>query len=706
MAAAKGTKGTMLLPVLIFGYLETLRQAVFHAFGWAGSGQALTISVLIVLLYQFTDYFYPSGVRRKVTGSAAVLYAGMVWYVNRSNGPGEISRAGEVLFGLPDFGLGSISPEYYGAFCFFVVSFYALLVFLITGYIIEKKNLTEMLFFGMLLQGVAVIVSGKGIMGYVALNVCCSVGLRSQVWLLEMESDFRVRQVRGAGLNIRSWSWVSLVFITAVVMVTSMLPAGKPRIDLAATGNRIAMQVTGNSAAVRQAAAGSYDLFWKRLENFDLKGEVAADNRPVMYVKSTQPFYWRGDTADFYTGKGWRNTLVPRSLGNDEISNPYSRNVAVDKVEQVFVLAPGVSSQVIFSPGLPAKVELHGEDIMTDAGGNIYTSGLTSGGTYRVVSYIPERDEARLRRGTAEYPLEIKQYYLQLPQNLPERVGRLAEKLTMHARNSYDKAVILEDYISSNYAYNLSVKPASGSRDVTDYFLFDLKKGYCTYHSTAMVVMLRSIGIPARWVKGFTPGTFEPESGVYEVTMGDAHSWVEVYFADYGWVPFEPTPTFALIGAGTAPGETAVTTKNSGPGEDLQGLSPEEILDIEDDGFSWGAALVSGFIIVGAGFGYYLWRTRGIFRIGTGDRIRDMYISLVELLSRRGFPRTSDQTPFEYVQELYGKVPEDDYAGICAVTNAYLADKYGKRELSREEFEEVRSVWRALVNKWTEKPGD
>ncbi|MBU7008506.1 transglutaminase TgpA family protein [Phosphitispora fastidiosa] len=705
MATAKGVKGTALLPVLIFGYLETLRRATFHGFGWSGSGQALTIIVVIVLLYQFTDYFQPSGVRRKATGTAAIIYAILVWYINRSNEPGEISKAGELFFGLPNFGLGSISLEYYGAFCFFVVSFYALLVFLITGYIIEKNNLAEMFFFGILLLGVLIIVSGESITGYVILNVFFSIGLRSQVYLLEMESDFRVRRARGSGLNIRSWSWISLAFIIPVVLAASMLPTGRPRIDLVSAGNKLAMEVTGKSAAVKQAAAGSYDVFWGRLQKFDLKGEVVTETRPVMYVKSEQPFYWRGDSADFYTGKGWRNTLLPRSLNGGEISSPYSRNVSVDKVEQVFVLAPGVTSQVIFSPGLAAQVELQEEDIRIDTGGNIYTSGLNPGGTYRVISYIPKRDEAQLKRSIDEYPLDIKQLYLQLPSGVPERVGTLAEKLTAHVRNPYDKAVIIEDYLSSKYAYDLSVRPASGSRDVTDYFLFDLQKGYCTYHSTAMVVMLRSIGIPARWVKGFTTGVYNPETEVYEVTMGDAHSWVEVYFADYGWIPFEPTPSFALTGVGGAPNAVLAGAETSGQETEFQGLSPEEILNTGDEGFPWGMALALVIVIAGAAVVYLLWRTKNIFKIGTGDQIRDMYISLVEMLKRKGYPRTSSQTPLEYVRGLSDQLP-DDYCSIFTVTNAYLTDKYGKGKLSREELEEVRSVWRALVNKWTEKPGD
>ncbi|WP_418791683.1 transglutaminase TgpA family protein [Phosphitispora sp. TUW77] len=705
MATAKGVKGSALLLILIFGYLETLRRAIFYSFGWSGYGQALTVMVLLVLTCQFINYYSPSELKRKLIAIMSFLYAVIVWYINRSCGPAEISLVEEILFGLPHFQLGSISPEYFGAFCFFVVSFYALLAFLITSYIIETKNTAEMFFFGFFLLSVLMIVLGESILEYVVLNIFFSMGLRIQIYLLETESDFRVRQVQGAGVNIRFWSWISLLFVIVIVLAALILPPLRPSINLLSSGNRIAMLVTGNSTGTKQAASGSYDLFWKRCENFDLKGEVVIENKLVMYVKSSQPFYWRGDTSDFYTGQGWQNTLYPWRVDNGEIPNPYSRIVGMDKIEQVFSLAPGVSSEVVFSSGIPVQVQLQEEYLSIDAGGNIYLAGLNLGGTYRVISYIPERDEAKLKDSTAEYPLEIKKLYLQLPQDIPERVGRLAAKLTTHAENPYDKAVIIEDYISSNYPYDLAVKPVSGSQDVTDYFLFELKKGYCTYHSTAMVVMLRSLGIPARWVKGFTSGILNSETGVYEVCMNDAHSWVEVYFADYGWVPFDPTPSVIGGETGTSADAILAITNTSSHEAEFQGLSPEEIINSKEEGVSWLPVLVLAVIIAAAAVVYYLYRTRNIFRIGTGDLIRDIYISLVEILNRKGYPKKHNQTPLEYAQDLSDKLP-DDYSSIFTITNAYLVDKYGKRRLGREELEEVRAVWLDLVKKWTEKPGD
>jgi len=133
--------------------------------------------------------------------------------------------------------------------------------------------------------------------------------------------------------------------------------------------------------------------------------------------------------------------------------------------------------------------------------------------------------------------------YTQLPDTITPRVKNLAEDLTKDLDNNYDKAKAIETYLSRNYPYTLVPGNPPRSKDFVDYFLFEGKKGYCTYYASAMTVLLRCIDIPARYVEGYIlpPDTKE---GVYQVTNQQAHSWVEVYFNDYGWIPFEPTSPF------------------------------------------------------------------------------------------------------------------------------------------------------------------
>ena len=145
---------------------------------------------------------------------------------------------------------------------------------------------------------------------------------------------------------------------------------------------------------------------------------------------------------------------------------------------------------------------------------------------------------------------QVGREYLQLPSSLPERVKTLANSLTETKDNMYDKAKAIEDYLgSAKFSYETQNVAVPGrDEDYVDQFLFDTMIGYCDNFSTSMIVMLRSIGIPARWVKGYTSGQlYETQmdgNNVYEVTNNNAHSWVEVYFPNRGWVTFEPTKGF------------------------------------------------------------------------------------------------------------------------------------------------------------------
>ncbi len=137
----------------------------------------------------------------------------------------------------------------------------------------------------------------------------------------------------------------------------------------------------------------------------------------------------------------------------------------------------------------------------------------------------------------------IKERYTQLPDTITDRVQQLAKDITKDKDNFYDKAKAIENYLSQNYPYTLTPGNPPRSRDFVDYFLFEGKKGYCTYYASAMTVLLRCLDIPARFVEGYILPPSK-EKGVYKVTNEQAHAWVEVYFEGFGWIPFEPTSPF------------------------------------------------------------------------------------------------------------------------------------------------------------------
>lgn len=160
--------------------------------------------------------------------------------------------------------------------------------------------------------------------------------------------------------------------------------------------------------------------------------------------------------------------------------------------------------------------------------------------SYQADSLIPLISADELRTSETVYPNDIRARYLSVPNTVPQRVLDLAKELTINANNPYDKAKALETYLRT-YPYSLEIAPPPPDRDIADYFLFDLKTGYCDYYATSMIVMARAVGLPARLVIGYSSGIYDPMKAEYVIREVNAHSWVEIYFVDIGWVEFEPT---------------------------------------------------------------------------------------------------------------------------------------------------------------------
>jgi len=161
---------------------------------------------------------------------------------------------------------------------------------------------------------------------------------------------------------------------------------------------------------------------------------------------------------------------------------------------------------------------------------------------YEGFSRVPSISPADLRKVSANFPAQILKTYLQLPQaTLDPRIPALASRIAAKSTNEYDKAANIERYLMTNYSYTLDLS-GPRAKDPLANFLFVRRSGHCEYFASAMTIMLRSIGIPARYATGFLPGEFNDVGDDYIIRESDAHAWVEVYFPDYGWITFDPTP--------------------------------------------------------------------------------------------------------------------------------------------------------------------
>jgi hypothetical protein len=183
---------------------------------------------------------------------------------------------------------------------------------------------------------------------------------------------------------------------------------------------------------------------------------------------------------------------------------------------------------------------------------------LDGGASYRVRASLNAPTVAQLRSAGIDYPAWVTERYLQLPPNITPRFRELARQFTVGRDNPYDVAAAITTYLRRTIQYNEVISPPPSGQEPLDWFLFDHRKGFCNYYASAEVVLLRSLGIPARLASGFAQGErrvggdiYMPDRGgtppwsensnVYVVRQRDSHAWPEVYFPGFGWIEFEPT---------------------------------------------------------------------------------------------------------------------------------------------------------------------
>jgi transglutaminase-like putative cysteine protease len=261
-----------------------------------------------------------------------------------------------------------------------------------------------------------------------------------------------------------------------------------------------------------------------------------------LYSNIDQPdirYYWRSQTYDMYNGHVWiANTSRTQAIAANSLYHPNLAtlpanyqlvNQSVERLQPMdgalFVAGDLLSVDQLSTAAWRASDDL--VDARTDAD------------TYSAVSRIQYVTVDLLHQAGNNYPESVHNY-LDLPDELPGRVRDLAVNLTIEQPTPYDKVMAIQNYLRQ-FPYSLKVPGAPTNRDVADYFLFELQKGYCDYYATTMAVMVRAVGIPSRLVTGFSTGTYDYNAHRFVVVQANSHSWVEVYFPGIGWVEFEPT---------------------------------------------------------------------------------------------------------------------------------------------------------------------
>ncbi|PEQ55888.1 transglutaminase TgpA family protein [Bacillus cereus] len=480
------------------------------------------------------------------------------------------------------------------------------------------------------------------------------------------------------------------------------------------------------------------------LDDSRLGGPFKADPTIVFTARTQNKQYWRVETKDFYTGKGWEISENPKKISfknKNDVVSWYEQNTKTETTEATITMQKSYP-HLTYPAGLVSVEAASDVSYSVDPfSEKIYTMNGDSSTTlhsYKVTYEIPKFSIENLKAVKTNEGQETNPYfmtkYTQLPESLPQRVKDLAANLTNDKDNRYDKVLAIENYFTDNsFTYeSTNVLFPAKSQDYVDQFLFDTKSGYCNNFSTSMIVLLRSVGIPARWVKGYTEGTLDntlasPEGeDVYTITNDNAHSWVEVYFPGYGWIPFEPTKGFTnpynFINNTPAPisqnseannsNNTQIQQRNNEAKlksliKNTEEASTKKVTNSKTSLSLWYVFLSTILISI---MGYILFTTRMIWRTfliihfykyRKDDAVyQKAYGALLKQFARIGMPRGESQTFREYalhIDTLYNS------ADMQQLTASYENAMY-KQGQAAAEWKKSVHLWKVLMKKAASLP--
>ncbi|MSQ25270.1 MAG: DUF4129 domain-containing protein [Dehalococcoidia bacterium] len=510
-----------------------------------------------------------------------------------------------------------------------------------------------------------------------------------------------------------------------------------------------------------------------------LRGGIALGSDVAFLVTTDYPSYWRGQTYDFYEGRGWlaqgaqRDTVqgntafadatgssfkkrepvalrVTMQTGADvvftagqplDVSVPVTAEVAMPKTftfnpqdaKQVSQLPPDLAraaGRMAASPATDAQRLLPSETrlVQQNQGGNVVvtrvgptapdilalrtTASLKPGASYEAINSVSVATEAELRSDTPVYPKWVTDSYMQLPAGLPLRVRDLAAQVTKDASTPYDKAQAISEYLKG-YTLTRRIEPPPVNADAVDYFLFVQRAGYSDYFASAMTVLLRASGVPARLAAGYGTGEFDEATSTFAVRFGNAHAWPEAYFPSYGWITFEAAPGSGTILRGPRPVAGAlpedIFEDPQGPLEffdpfvdvmppDIGSITrpetPASVGEIFKDVAVKGGMALGALAALGAAALALVFLTWESNFLGLGYA-EGIYARMSRLGGWAWRRQEKKETPREYAAALARSegLPSREVDAIAA---GYMRRRYGGKDTEAEEREEMETAWRAV----------
>jgi transglutaminase-like putative cysteine protease len=505
-------------------------------------------------------------------------------------------------------------------------------------------------------------------------------------------------------------------------------------------------------------------------DSLQLGGAIRLGDETVFLVSAPQGrrYYWRSRVFDNYDSGRWTSAADTRLTDPEAPLNvdyeEYFPGARVP-VQQTFTM--GLSaSRLIYTAPQPLSIDLATrtdlrylpdptlgtQDMLVSVIRPIRV--LYEGETYTATSSMSSATADQLRQASTEYPQWIRDIYGSYLPSATARTIQLATQIVAeaNAQTPYDKAKAIETWLRQNIVYNESIPEPPAGQDPIDWVVFDYKQGYCNYYASAMIVMLRSMGIPARMAAGFAQGTWNEQEQAFLVQERDAHTWVEVYFPGYGWVEFEPTAAQSPVNRGDepmlpapqsttpapspTPSFTPTPPPTSTPEPEVDAMANQQITpgtptvtstmlpsttptpvviptqppptrpQTRDNANSLlpalGFALLALVLIVAvlglSVFIYWWWEWRGMK--GLSPIVR-AYARLERYLGLIGIHLKPEQTPEERRNVIVRDLPAAE-SSVTAITRMYINERYGPDRPSTAETPQGQVADRA----WTDARGN
>lgn len=476
------------------------------------------------------------------------------------------------------------------------------------------------------------------------------------------------------------WRWMAgpewALGSAAVIIMLSVLGAPLFQSSVQAVAGRVQFTVpqsapalTPSSSAFTPSATGSVNVGQGPRNNLQRK--------PVFRIRMSdrRPRYLRQRTYDSYTGRGWRQVgdFTSQAVMNQAIQSERSfmnrSRLQIDPHEKI-------NFELRFIDGYQESVPLPGE---LDFLNNNQFFARREDGSVRLLDSSGRVDRVD---GVVRVPVstdvpinavpdDMENYRRDFGTRPTDRVRALALQVVANAKTDYEKALAIKQEVSSRITYDLKAAGVPAGSDAVDWALFEGRRGYCDLFASAVVVMARSAGLPARYATGFYPALgVRDERGRWILHQSEAHAWAEIYFEKHGWVAIDATEGAQGVGDPTA---------------------EQSLLEQE-----WVRVILfaaGGLAVVLAPVGIaYISRKRRPVKDPVRTAMGKHYGRFVSAIERHtGKPKRPSQTPQEYfetVRELLG----DHAAEAQVLTQAYTEAMYGPGGSSAERLAQLQAA--------------